>query len=151
MKKYLSIIIFSLIAIIICFCIFDSSNIVRNKKIDENKIDATIVIESYSESNNTAQAKIIIKNNNGFDIILYNIVYSDDDLEIYSGFESPMLIQKNSIFETVFPIEIKNVSLKENDLLKEFQNKNIMINLANAYAEINSTNIHINPKFEIQG
>lgn len=150
MKKYLSIIIFLLIAIIICFCIFDSSDIMKNKKINENKIDTTVVIESYSENINTAHAKIIIENNTGYDIIMDNITYFDDDLEIYTGFDAPMLIQKNSIFETVFPIEIKNVSLKESDLLKVLQNKNILINLANAYVEPGRSDIQIKPRFEIQ-
>lgn len=79
-----------------------------------------------------------------------NITYSDDDLEIYTGFDAPMLTEKKSVSETLFSIEIKNASLKESDLLKVLQNKNILINLANAYAEPGRSNIQIKPKFEIK-
>lgn len=152
MKKILCITIFSLIAIIFFYCTFDIfyNNIIINRKINENKIDATIVIEAYSENINTAHAKIIIENNTGYDIVMNNITYSDDDLEIYTGFDAPMLTEKKSVSETVFSIEIKNVSLKESDLLKVLQNKNILINLAKAYAEPGSSNIQIKPKFEIK-
>lgn len=150
MKKILYITIFSIIAIIFFYCTFDIlyNNIIINRKINENKIDTTIVIEAYSE--NTAHAKIIIENNTGYDIVMNNITYSDDDLEIYTGFDAPMLTKKKSVSETVFSIEIKNASLKESDLLKVLQNKNILINLANAYAEPGRSNIQIKPKFEIK-
>lgn len=152
MKKILCITIFSIIAIIFFYCTFDifDNNIMINRKINENKIDATIVIEAYSENINTAYAKIIIENNTGYDIVMNNITYSDDDLEIYTGFDAPRLTEKKSVSETVFSIEIKNVSLKESDLLKVLQNKNILINLANAYAEPGRSNIQIKPKFEIK-
>lgn len=142
--------IFSIIAIIFFYCTFDIlyNNIIINRKINENKIDTTIVIEAYSE--NSAHAKIIIENNTGYDIVMNNITYSDDDLEIYTGFDAPMLTKKKSVSETVFSIEIKNASLKESDLLKVLQNKNILINLANAYAEPGRSNIQIKPKFEIK-
>lgn len=119
-----------------------------NRKINENKIDATVVIEAYSENINTAHAKIIIENNTGYDIVMNNITYSDDDLEIYTHFESPMLTLKKSISEKEFSIEIKNDSLSESDLLKELQSKNILINLANAYAEPRRSDIQIKPNFE---
>lgn len=56
MKKILCITIFSIIAIIFFYCTFDifDNNIMINRKINENKIDATIVIEAYSENINTA-------------------------------------------------------------------------------------------------
>lgn len=120
MKKILYITIFSIIAIIFFYCTFDifDNNIMINRKINENKIDATIIIEAYSENINTAHAKIIIENNTGYDIVMGNITYSDDDLEIYTGFDAPMLTEKKSVSETMFSIEIKNTSLKESDLLK---------------------------------
>lgn len=99
------------------------------------------------EPNDTDQ---IILNNTGYDIVMDNITYSDDDLEIYTGFDAPRLTEKKSVSETVFSIEIKNVSLKESDLLKVLQNKNILINLSNAYAEPGHSDIQIKPKFEIQ-
>ena len=82
MKKILCITIFSIIAIIFFYCTFDifDNNIMINRKINENKIDATIVIEAYSENINTAHAKIIIENNTGYDIVMNNITYSDDFL-----------------------------------------------------------------------
>lgn len=152
MKKILCITTFSLIAIIFFYCTFDIfyNNIIINRKINENKIDAIIVIEAYSENINTAHAKIIIENNTGYDIVTDNITYSDDDLEIYTGFDAPMLTEKKSVSETVFSIKIKNASLKESDLLKVLQNKNILINSANAYAEPGRSDIQIKPKFEIQ-
>lgn len=152
MKKILCITIFSLIPIVFFYCTFDifDNNIMINRKINENKIDATIVIEAYSENINTAHAKIIIENNTGYDIVMNNITYSDDDLEIYTGFDAPRLTEKKSVSETVLSIEIKNVSLKESDLLKVLQSKNILINLANAYAEPGHSDIQIKPKFEIK-
>ena len=107
--------------------------------IDENSI---------SNQGNDIKVKLIVKNQNGFDINMFNTSYLDDDLSFDLNSDGVNTIKNQETFERDFVIKL-NKSANGEDISALLKSKDITVSFNADSANQNDNLIKIEPKIKI--
>lgn len=145
--KYILIMIFVIIVSFFAFLLFDNTS---DKVVDESKINVIVLIDKSSIYNKSTyiKAKLIVKNQNGFDINMFNVSYQDNDLSFDLNCDGVYRIKSREILERDFVMKLNN-SLNEKDILSLIRTKNISVGFNADSANQNNIITRIKPEIEI--
>ena len=145
--KYILIMIFLIIVSFFAFPLFDNTS---DKVVDESKINVIVLIDKSSIYNKSTyiKAKLIVKNQNGFDINMFNVSYQDNELSFDLNCDGVYSIKSRGILERDFVMKLNN-SLSEKDILSLIRTKDISVGFNADSANQNNIITKIKPEIEI--
>lgn len=145
--KYILIMIFLIIVSFFAFLLFDNTS---DKVVDESKINVIVLIDKSSIYNKSTyiKAKLIVKNQNGFDINMFNVSYQDNELSFDLNCDGVYRIKSRGILERDFVMKLNN-SLSEKDILSLIRTKDISVGFNADSANQNNIITKIKPEIEI--
>ncbi len=147
MKKNITILlIIIIIAITVSVFALSKFDNTTDNVVSEDKTKVVILIdESYI--NNSVKAKLVIENHNGFDINMFCVYCSDDNIHFDIKNESAFTIENDETFNYDFTITF-NEKIDSEDYLSLLENKNILISFNANAANQNDNITQIQPEIE---
>lgn len=149
MKKSAIFVLIAILILTVCVVIFSLFYFDGSTKnvVSENKTDVTIILDEncLKSEDKVVKAKLVVKNNNKFDINMFGFDCKDDDLQFKISSEGAYTISKDDVLELDFTVKFSEKA-ENQDYLLLLKNKSVLINFNSNSANQNDIITQIKPK-----